>query len=100
MRTLRKGSKGPSVLVLERALKEIGYFKGAPDETFDEETEKAVLSFQRDAGITVDGIVGRETWGALLSCQAKVQKAKKGKYILIGGLIALGSLLLWRILKI
>jgi len=100
MKTLRKGSKGPSVLVLERVLKEVGYFKGAPDETFDEETERAVLSFQRDAGITVDGIVGRETWGTLLSYQAKVQRMKKGRYILIGGLIALGSFLLWKTLKI
>jgi peptidoglycan hydrolase-like protein with peptidoglycan-binding domain len=33
--------------------------------TFDSETEQAVKDFQQDAGLTVDGIVGPQTWHAL-----------------------------------
>ena len=30
--------------------------------TFDEQTERAVRAFQQTYGLTVDGIVGRQTW--------------------------------------
>jgi peptidoglycan hydrolase-like protein with peptidoglycan-binding domain len=33
--------------------------------TFDSETEQAVKDFQQGAGLTVDGIVGPQTWHAL-----------------------------------
>lgn len=35
--------------------------------TFDAQTEAAVRAFQEQQGLTVDGVVGRETWNALVT---------------------------------
>jgi len=98
--TLRKGSKGPYVFTLKRILSGLGYYRGPIDENFDERTEKAVISFQRDMGIAVDGIVGRETWTTLFAQEEVLKKKRLEKYLLAGALAALGGMLLWRSLKI
>ena len=36
------------------------------DGTFGKQTLAAVKQFQKDCGIKVDGIVGKDTWGKLL----------------------------------
>lgn len=36
------------------------------DTRLGRETDRAIRAFQEDNGLTIDGIVGRETWGALL----------------------------------
>jgi peptidoglycan hydrolase-like protein with peptidoglycan-binding domain len=63
--TLRLGSSGDAVLVLEQRLVELGYQVPVVDTSFDAETRSAVVTFQRAAGIGQDGIVGPITWGAL-----------------------------------
>jgi len=42
-----------------------------PTDFFDEETEKAVLRFQKKKGLMVDGIVGPITWKALITKDRK-----------------------------
>ena len=37
------------------------------DGSFAAETEKAVKKFQSDHGLSVDGIVGKNTWSKLLN---------------------------------
>lgn len=72
--TLRKGDKGDSVKHLQTLLLERGYDLGkwGADGDFGNATEKAVKQFQRDWGLTEDGVVGKKTWSMLTSSPAKV----------------------------
>ena len=65
--SLRKGSRGSAVTKLQELLKDKGYLKGKVDGIFGSGTDSAVRSFQKDAGLAVDGIVGAKTWSALQS---------------------------------
>ena len=59
MTTLKKGSKGEEVKVLQKAL------NVTVDGNFGPKTEEAVKAFQKSKGLTLDGIVGPKTWAAL-----------------------------------
>jgi peptidoglycan hydrolase-like protein with peptidoglycan-binding domain len=63
--TVREGSRGPAVTDLQNKLKAAGFNPGASDGIFGPKTKAAVVAFQRAQGITVDGIVGPQTWGKL-----------------------------------
>lgn len=65
---LRYGSKGEQVKNLQRLLIAKGYKlpEHGADGDFRDETEKAVKAFQKDNGLTEDGIVGQNTWNKLL----------------------------------
>lgn len=63
--TLRMGSQGASVVELQRLLLAHGFNPGAIDGIFGPQTQSAVMAFQRSRGLTVDGIVGVQTWTAL-----------------------------------
>lgn len=69
-RTLRKGSSGSDVTVLQNrlagSLKKYATALGSPaDGQFGSKTEAAVKLFQGDEGLTVDGVVGRNTFNKL-----------------------------------
>lgn len=63
--TLRRGATGGDVRTLQQALTRHG-FPAAPDGQFGPKTEAAVRAFQRSRRLTVDGVVGPQTWRALL----------------------------------
>ena len=63
--TLRRGSKGDLVTQLQRFLAQDGSSL-AVDGIFGPGTQSAVRAFQKRYGLTVDGIVGSQTWGKLL----------------------------------
>jgi hypothetical protein len=65
--TLRRGSKGAYVKELQTMLVERGYSVGTYgiDGDYGRATEAAVKEFQKDAGLTADGICGPKTWAAL-----------------------------------
>lgn len=65
--TLRKGSKGVYVKELQNLLISKGYSCGSygADGDFGGATYNAVVDYQRDNGLDVDGIVGQQTWRAL-----------------------------------
>lgn len=65
MPILRSGDENPSVWVFETKLRQLGFFKGMPNEVFDRETDTAVRDFQRFAGLAADGVAGEKTWRAL-----------------------------------
>lgn len=67
MPTLKKGSKGEFVQLLQTKLTMLGYDLGryGIDGDFGKDTEAAVRKFQSNAGLTPDGVVGPFTWGAL-----------------------------------
>ena len=65
--TIQQGDKGEFVVILQRMLLDRGYSLGKNfidyhEGYFDEGTHEAVLRFQCDWGIKVDGIVNEETW--------------------------------------
>ena len=69
--TLREGSHGHEVLVLQQALQKAGYKIKTVDGVFGKETERAVAEFQRDSKIKITGVVNNATWRALKEVPAK-----------------------------
>lgn len=65
--TLRKGSKGEYVQLLQTKLMMLGYDLGSygVDGDFGTKTQAAVKAFQKDRGLSADGIVGAKTWAEL-----------------------------------
>ncbi|MGQ4647932.1 peptidoglycan-binding protein [Lyngbya aestuarii] len=58
---LKEGSQGEEVKKLQGFLTTTGYNPGAIDGIFGSKTKAAVIRFQKDYGITEDGIVGPVT---------------------------------------
>ena len=71
MATLKKGSSGEEVMQLQQILNGLGYDCGVADGKFGSKTQTAVQAFQKDRGLTVDGLVGPATWEILLKTQEK-----------------------------
>ena len=65
--TLRRGSRGEYVTLLQTKLIQLGYDVGGTgaDGVYGAKTEAAVKSFQKDHGLVADGITGPRTWEAL-----------------------------------
>lgn len=60
--TLSKiGSRGNEVKAIQEKLKERGLYKGSVDGIFGAATQKAVKAFQKQQGLTQDGIAGPAT---------------------------------------
>lgn len=60
--TLSKmGSRGDEVRRIQQKLKNWGYYTGSVDGIYGSQTKNAVRKFQRDNGLTVDGIAGPKT---------------------------------------
>ncbi len=55
------GSRGEEVRRVQKKLKELGYYKGSVDGIYGSATQKAVKAFQKNCGITPDGIAGPKT---------------------------------------
>ena len=73
-KTLRRGNYGELVKQLQTKLNALGYDLGVCgiDGDFGQATEKAVKAFQKDHGLTADGVVGQKTWAALESTETPV----------------------------
>lgn len=63
---VRRGASGNITRVLQGALICHGYSTNGFDGIFGGGTESAVRSYQRDHGLSVDGIAGKGTFGSLL----------------------------------
>ena len=59
--TMRVGSRGSHVAMLQKALAMAGHPAGTPDGIFGQNTYNAVLGFQRKLGLTPDGVAGPNT---------------------------------------
>jgi N-acetylmuramoyl-L-alanine amidase len=71
---------GDDVLMLQDRLLELGYDAGRPNGLFGAQTEQALRSFQREYGLTVDGICGAETVRALRQLSPR---ARGGRPVLL-----------------
>ena len=70
-RTLRYGSSGDDVVLLQLRLIALGYLSDSADGKFGSQTLAAVKAFQKQHGLAVDGVAGSATYGILFSENAK-----------------------------
>lgn len=63
--TLQWGEQGEAVEQLQQSLQNQGYDPGDIDGIFGTNTLAAVEAFQQDRGLTIDGIVGPDSWQQL-----------------------------------
>lgn len=61
----KQGSRGDEVTAIQTKLRESGYYNGKIDGIFGSGTKNALISFQKDNGLTADGIAGSKTLQAL-----------------------------------
>ena len=64
MPVLKLGSKGEWVKIAQGRLVVNGYPLEV-DGIFGEKTKQAVMAFQKDKGLNIDGIIGKNTWNKL-----------------------------------
>ncbi len=55
------GSTGSEVREIQSVLKKLGYYKGTVDGIYGSQTKNAVRTFQKDCGLTQDGVCGAKT---------------------------------------
>lgn len=65
MTLIRKNSRGYDVKNIQKQLVQLGYDTNGVDGIFGEGTFEAVVQFQKDQGLTPDGIVGEKTKDSL-----------------------------------
>ena len=63
--SLKNGDRNDQVKALQQALIALGYLEGDADGIFGKNTETAVKAFQKENGLTDDGIAGAQTQSAL-----------------------------------
>jgi len=86
-RFLRNGSEGADVKELQSMLIQLGYDLGAwgADGDFGDMTEMAVREFQKENGLEVDGVAGKNTFAALMAADAQ-EEATSARYVeIVGG---------------
>ena len=59
------GSRGEEVTAIQRSLSERGYYFAGIDGIYGKSTENAVINFQKDNALRIDGIAASETLTAL-----------------------------------
>ena len=105
-RNLRKGASGEDVLFCKQKLLELGcygdHITTVTRKTFGADTLEAVKRFQAQAALTVDGVIGKETWAALIDGTiAETEPVKKGtvsakaKAVCALALTRIGDLYVW-----
>ena len=105
-RNLKKGTSGEDVLFCKQKLLERGFYGDhittVTKKTFGADTLEAVKRFQAQIGLTVDGVIGKETWAALIDGAitemepiTKPAVADKAKAICALALTRIGDLYVW-----
>lgn len=74
---IQRNQKGEAVRFLQQLLMGYGFDKVEFQAEFDERTENAVKNFQEQRNLLVDGIVGVNTWNALIDGTFNVCNASR-----------------------
>ncbi len=75
--TLRNGSSGTYVRLLQERLAVLGYYNSAVDGEYGSGTLRAVVTFQQFHNLSADGVAGRKTQELLYSDKAKTYQQAK-----------------------
>lgn len=75
--TIRLNSSGNFVYILQYLLNQYGYNLSV-DGRFGVRTRNAVIDFQGNNGLTQDGVVGQNTWNALLNLNPSANILRRG----------------------
>lgn len=78
--SFRQGDDGDEVAEIQAKLQASGYQITNVDGKFGLETKNAVMAFQKDIGLDVDGVVGRMTFKALLNKDMPASRSGSGRY--------------------
>lgn len=73
-RLLNQGDRGKDVMAVQTRLKQLGYYSGNLDGIYGPMTKKAVVHFQQQNHIGVDGIVGPQTIKTINNSPKSYQK--------------------------
>ena len=68
MQLYRRGDTGAAVVEVQATLRQLGLLEDLED-GFGEATDRAVRTFQQQRGVSIDGIVGPETYRALTAAR-------------------------------
>ena len=93
--SLKMGSTGDDVLTAQKRLRELHYVVGTPDKDFGNIMRDAVLSFEAENDLKLDGELGRKEFDLLLSDKAKARPLNSRENITVKDLKKNGSETLW-----
>ncbi len=88
---LKLGSSGTDVRNLQTDLTTLGYYWADITGNFGDKTEAAVKSFQKDKGLTADGVAGAKTIAALANAIAKKGASSSSSTAVSGTALKLNS---------
>lgn len=74
---IKLGANGDQVKEVQQWLYDYGYYTGAIDGVFGNDTDQALITFQEEAGILVDGLAGEETKKAMEHWDEYLAQAQK-----------------------
>ena len=75
--TLRRGSRGCYVMVLQDALSTLGYQTGSRiDGIFGARTEQALRGYQKRTSLRVDGVCGCDSWKKISTAVIGIGRTK------------------------
>ncbi len=69
-----QGDQGQDIASIQGQLNALGYNVGSADGDFGDATANAISDFQRDRGLDVDGVIGAETYRALMGREIAVSR--------------------------
>lgn len=75
---LKFGSRGSSVVQLQKTLNAKGFSVGTADGIYGKKTENAVIRFQQANRLIIDGIAGRQTQTKLFGSTSAITTAARG----------------------
>lgn len=84
----KMGSRGNEVKAIQEKLKERGLYKGSVDGIFGSGTREAVKKFQKQQGLTADGIAGPATLKRLGISIGKIPSATENTVYLLARIIS------------
>ena len=76
-RDMRPGTQGPDILQVEQALARLGFFTGAPDQKWDDDTGEAVRAWYQENGYQANGVSEQERT-ELRTARTRVSTATDG----------------------